>query len=194
MSFGWGTKCTSRKNPIGFKLHLLEFCLLQYHDGLQNQRSRQNDGGHPKQNPANNYRNRFRSSWSRQNKFDRGKPVGEDTPPSPSSMREDSSKCCEWSQWPLKICHGSFSALHPRWLGVIVNWYVQPHTNQDLDRHWSLKVSIAEWYFGVFWEVVHLCECSNKRNQFQVYHGATVYSIHQYTPVVLNAIVTDKRG
>ena len=57
------------------KLHLLEFCLLRYHDGLQNQRSRQNDGGHPKQNPANNYGNRFSSSWSRQNKFDRGKPI-----------------------------------------------------------------------------------------------------------------------
>ena len=219
MSFGWGTKWTSWKNPISFTLHPLEFCLLRYHDGLQNQRSRQNDGGHPKQNPANNYGNRFSSSWSRQDKFDRGKPikpisscpekwrvapkrdgflaktlsltaVGEDTPPSPSSMREDSSKCCEWSQWPLQICHGSFSALHPPWFGVIVNWYVQLHTNQDLDRHWSRKVSIAESYFGVFWEVVHLCE----RNQFQVYHGATVYSIQQYTPVVVNAIVTDKRG
>ena len=32
---------------------------------LGNQRSRQNDGGHPKQNPANNYANRFSSSWSR---------------------------------------------------------------------------------------------------------------------------------
>ncbi|RMX54822.1 hypothetical protein pdam_00022534 [Pocillopora damicornis] len=31
--------------------------------------------------------------------------------------------------------------------------------------------------------IVHLCERSNKRNQFQVYPGATVYSIHQYTPV-----------
>ena len=75
MSFGWGTKWTSWKNPISFKLHPLEFCLLRYHDGLQNQRSRQNDGGHPKQNPANNYGNRFSSSWSRQNKFDRGKPI-----------------------------------------------------------------------------------------------------------------------
>ena len=121
------------KNPISFTLHPLEFCLLQYHVGLQNHRSRQNDGGHPKQNPANNCANRFRSSWSRQNKFDRGKPikpptcyysrkagelisscpekwrvapkgdgflaktlsltaVGNDTPPSPSSKREDSIK------------------------------------------------------------------------------------------------------
>ena len=199
MSFGWGTKWTSWKNPIGFKLHLLEFCLLRYQDGLQNQRSRHNDVGHPKKNAATNYGNHFRSSWSRQNKFDRGKPikpptcyfsrkagrlfltaVGEDTPPSSGSQREDSSKCCEWSQWPLQDCHGSFSDLHPRWFG--------------LDRHWSPTVSIAEWYFGVFWEVVRLCECSNKRNQFQVYPGATVYSIHQYTPVVVNAIVTDKRG
>ena len=207
MSFGWGTKWTSWKNPISFTLHPLEFCLLRYHDGLQNQRSRQNDGGHPKQNPANNYGNRFSSSWSRQDKFDRGKPikpisscpekwrvapkrdgflaktlsltaVGEDTPPSPSSKREDSSKCCEWSQWPLQICHGSFSALHPPWFGVIVNWYVQLHTNQDLDRHWSLTVSIAEWHFGVFWEVVHLCECSNKRNHFQAHPGATVYTVY----------------
>ena len=75
MSFGWGTKWTLWKNPISFTLHPLEFCLLRYHDGLQNQRSRQNDGGHPKQNPANNYGNRFSSSWSRQNKFDRGKPI-----------------------------------------------------------------------------------------------------------------------
>ena len=47
--------------------------------------------------------------------------VGEDTPPSPSSKGEDSSKCCELSQRPLKICHGSFSALHQGWFGVIVN-------------------------------------------------------------------------
>ena len=121
---------------MSFTLHPLEFCLLRYHDGLQNQRSGQNDRGHPKQNPANNYANRFSSSWSRQNKFDGGKPikpptcyysrkagqlisscpekwrvapkrdgflpktlsltaVGEDTPPSPSSKGEDSSKCCE---------------------------------------------------------------------------------------------------
>ena len=75
MSFGWGTKWTSWKNPISFTVHPLEFCLLRYQNGLQNQRSRQNDGGHPKQNPANNYGNRFSSSWSRQNKFDRGKPI-----------------------------------------------------------------------------------------------------------------------
>ena len=133
MSFGWGTKWTLWKNAISFTLHPLEFCLLQYHVGLQNQRSRQNDGGHPKQNPAYNYANRFSSSWSRQNKVDRGKPiqpptcyysrkagelisscpekwrvapkgdgflaktlsltaVGNDTPPSPSSKREDSIK------------------------------------------------------------------------------------------------------
>ena len=40
---------------------------------LGNQRSRQNDGGYPKQNPANNHTNRFSSSWSRQRKFDQSK-------------------------------------------------------------------------------------------------------------------------
>ena len=165
MSFGWGTKWTSWKNPISFTLHPLEFCLLRYHDGLQNQRSRQNDGGHPKQNPANNYGNRFSSSWSRQNKFDRGKPikpptcyfsrkagrlfltaVGEDTPPSSGSKREDSSKCCEWSQWPLQICHGSFSALHPRWFGVIVKTPYQSRSWQALEPH-CLYCWVILWCF-----------------------------------------------
>ena len=187
MSFGWGTKWTSWKNPIGFKLHLLEFCLLRYHDGLQNQRNRQNDRGHPKQNAANNYRNHFRSSWSGQNKFDRGKPikpptcyfsrkagrlisscpekwrvapkrdgflaktltltaVGEDTPPSPSSKKKDSSKCCEWSQWPVQICHGSFSALHPRRFGVIVKTPYQSRSWQALEPH-CLYCWVILWCF-----------------------------------------------
>ena len=42
---------------------------------LRNKRNRQDDGGHPEQNPANNNANRFSSSWSRQNKFDQNKPI-----------------------------------------------------------------------------------------------------------------------